>query len=199
MTKTTLTLLVVLTAFLIILQSCYPGDEMTYEDTDIVLTFFDDQANFAEQKTYSLADNVIHIADSSKDEDNINRSYDQQILNLIEDNMEDMGYIEVSDQDTADVRVVALVTTTTWVSGGCYYGYWSYWSYYGWCYPTYYTYTTGSLLIVMAQPSKPGDDKGVWVAGINGVLSSSTSDASNRLNKTINQAFSQSPYLGDGK
>ena len=114
-----------------------------------------------------------------------------------------MKYLQrfaAADQNTADVHVAALATTTTWVSGGCYYGYWSYWyPYYGWCYPTYYTYTTGTILIVMANPNKSGDDKGVWIAGLNGVLSGSTSNTSSRLNNNIDQAFSQSPYLGDGK
>ena len=200
MSKTTLTLLSVLVAMLFMLQSCYPGDEMSYEDTDIVITLYDDQTDFTALKTYAIVDSVIHISDSTKPSDDIDRTYDKQILDQIDENMQSIGYTEAADQNTADVHVAALATTTTWVSGGCYYGYWSYWyPYYGWCYPTYYTYTTGTILIVMANPNKSGDDKGVWIAGLNGVLSGSTSNTSSRLNNNIDQAFSQSPYLGDGK
>lgn len=200
MKRTTLTLLIAFIVALCTLASCYPGDEMTYEDTDIVTTFYDDQANFSSLKTYALLDSVIHISDSTKDPEDINRAYDKQILDLIDENMQAMGYTEAADQNTADVHLVPLATTTTWISGGCYYGYWSYWyPYYGWCYPTYTTYTTGTVLIVMANPNKEGDDKGVWIGGLNGVLSGSASGTSSRLTNSINQAFSQSPYLADGK
>lgn len=200
MRKTKLTLLVVLTIFTIILHSCYPGEDFTYEDTDIVATFYDDAADFSVLKTFALLDSVIHIGDSSLTPGDVNRTYDRQILSSIEENMISMGYTETADQNTADVHMVALVTTTTFVSGGCYYSYWSYWyPYYGWCYPAYYTYTTGTVLILMAHPDKSGDDKSVWIAGLNGVLSGTTSNTSTRLNTNIDQSFSQSPYLGDGK
>jgi hypothetical protein len=40
----------------------------------------------------------------------------------------------------------------------------------------------------------------MWVAGLNGVLEGSTSATlTTRLHNGIEQAFEQSPYLGDGK
>jgi len=174
-----------------ILQSCYPGEELTYSDTDIVATFYNAETNFSQLMTYAILDSVIHIADSSVASGNVNRTYDQQILNRIEQNLQNLGFTEVADPATANAHVVALVNTNTWVAGGCYYGYWSWWyPYYGWCYPTYYTYTTGSLLIVMANPDQSGEDKGVWIAGINGLLSETGSGGtSSRINTNL-QFFS---------
>jgi len=196
----TFSLLILLAVTLVTLQSCYPGEELTYEDTDIVATFYDNATDFSTLLTYAMPDSVIHVADSSLATGNVNRTYDQQILNEIEENLQRMGFTEAASPDVADIHVAALATTTTWVSGGCYGGYWSYWyPYYSWCYPVYYTYTIGTIIIVMAQPDKPGDNKGVWVAGLNGLLSDAYTNTSSRINKNIDQAFNQSPYLGEGK
>ena len=80
-----------------------------------------------------------------------------------------MGFEKQTDSTDADVVVEALVTSSTWVSGGCYGGYYSYYSYYGWCYPVAYTYTTGTILIVMSVPGT-NTFKTVWIAGINGII-----------------------------
>ena len=39
--KKTLLILIMTVAALLILQSCYPGEELTYSDADIVATFYD--------------------------------------------------------------------------------------------------------------------------------------------------------------
>jgi hypothetical protein len=112
-----------------------------------------------------------------------------------------MGFTPVSsgNEPNADVVVFAFTTSSTWVSGGCYGGYWSYWyPYYGWCYPVAYTYTTGSIILLMIDPNKTGDDQAVWTAAMNGVISG-TSNYSSRINSDIDQAFNQSPYLRGSK
>ena len=50
------------------------------------------------------------------------------------------------------------------------------------------------------RQNRATEPNAIWVAGINGVLEGSTqASLTSRLNAGINQAFEQSPYLGDGK
>jgi hypothetical protein len=101
--------------------------------------------------------------------------------------------------ENANVLVTAFVTTTTWVSGGCYPS-WGYWyPYSGWCYPVAYTYSTGTIVISMAEPDSQNEAQIIWFAGINGILEGGTAGISSRIDQNIDQAFNQSDYLGDGK
>jgi len=184
----------------VLLNSCYPGEELTPEVTDIIATFFDKNADFSTKMTYAMPDSVFELADSSLTPVDLDNLYDDQILDRIEQNLQQMGFTEESDPADADVHVLALVTTTTWVSGGCYYDYWSYWyPYYGWCYPVVYTYQTGTIVILMTDPDKNDDNKTIWIAGINGILEDTSTGIAVRINTNIDQAFDQSPYLGEGK
>ena len=111
-----------------------------------------------------------------------------------------LGYTKVVNPADADVLILPFVSSTTWISGGCYY-YWDYWyPYPGYCYPVAYTYTTGSLVIAMSDQNNSDETNALWVAGINGLMSeSTTADISVRIDTNIDQAFRQSPYLGEGK
>jgi len=175
--------------------SCYPGDPIDSSTTDVVVTFYDPDANFS-GKLYAMPDTVVHLAASGQAQDNISRQYDQQILNRIGQNLQDLGYTEVADPAQANVYVVTLATTNEWVSGGCYWS-WDYWyGYPGYCYPVAYSYTTGSLVISMVDADNTSKTDALWIAGINGLLSESNAvDISGRINKNIDQAFDQSPYL----
>ena len=51
----------------------------------------------------------------------------------------------------------------------------------------------------MADPQNQESSDALWVAGINGILEDTSSGISTRLNNNIDQAFVQSPYLGEGK
>lgn len=211
MKKTSLTMflrkglifLLFLSASVIVLQSCYPYDDLTPEDTDVVVTFYDDATNFTNLVTYAIPD-TIYTFNSSGDivpSEDISSSSANQILTSLNNNLQEMGFTpQQGNQADADVHVFALVTSSTWVSGGCYGGYWSYWyPYYGWCYPVAYTYTTGSLFVVMLNPAKTGDSQSVWFAGVNGILSSTNASNASRINSDIDQAFNQSPYLRGSK
>jgi len=195
--------LLFLSASVIVLQSCYPYDDLTPEDTDVVVTFYDDATNFTNLVTYAIPD-TIYTFNSSGDivpSEDISSSSANQILTSLNNNLQEMGFTpQQGNQANADVHVFALVTSSTWVSGGCYGGYWSYWyPYYGWCYPVAYTYTTGSLFVVMLNPAKTGDSQSVWFAGVNGILSSTNASNASRINTDIDQAFNQSPYLRGSK
>lgn len=187
--------------FGLVLISCYPGDPISSSEADIVTTFRNANANFATKQTFSLPDSVIHIDDNDETTEG-DPILDQQILSAIERNMEQSGFDLLADPDQADVLVVPMVTSTTFVGGGCYPWYWDSWYYYpGWCYPDYYSYETGTLLIIMVDPDHADDqltESALWISGINGLVTSQ-SDTLARLGRDIDQAFEQSPYLSDGK
>jgi len=183
------------------LASCYPGGDITVSETDVVTTFRNAEADFATKQTYSMPDSVTVIADEDETAE-VNPEVEQQILSAIERNMELSGFDLAATPEQADVLVVPMATSSLWVSGGCYPWYWDSWYYYpGWCYPYYYTYKTGTLFIIMVDPEHAEDDSiedALWISVINGMLSTS-SETAVRVDRDIDQAFVQSPYLSDGK
>lgn len=200
MRKTALSLIIFITAAIVVLQSCYPGDELTYSDTDIVATFYDKDANFATKTTYAIPDTIYRLDDEGKPVVDPGAN-DQNILNKIKSELNAYGFSEAASPAAADVIIISLISQSTWVSGGCYYDWWYGWwyPYYGWCYPVYYTYDTGTLLIAMLDNDVTEASSGLWVAAMNGLLGDSNSGTLSRVNNGIEQAFKQSPYLGAGK
>lgn len=203
MRKTKISLLILFAAAAVILQSCYPGEELTYSDTDIVATFYDKEADFSNYDTYIMSDTIYTFDDENQSlipNDDLSPTNKAAILNGIENNLEDIGFNSTSNPSDADVVIAVIATSSTWVGGGCYYGYWSYWyPYYGWCYPVYYTYDTGTIIIAMIDKSVTEERPGLWIAAINGLLDDTSAGLESRINQNIDQAFSQSPYLGEGK
>lgn len=194
----TISIMILFSALAVGLYSCYPGDEITYSDTDIIATFYDKEADFATKTTYAMPDTIYRLDEEGNPIVDPGAN-DQNIINKIKDELEGYGFTEDIPAN-ADVIVFAVVTTTSWVSGGCYYDWYSwYYPYYGWCYPVYYTYDTGTLLIAMVEKDTVEERNGLWVAAINGLLGDSNAGTLDRINDGIQQAFSQSPYLGEGK
>lgn len=183
-----------------VFYSCYPGEALTPADTDIVTTFYNPDADFTSKNTFAMPDTVIQVSKDGSQPADISHQFDQIILDRIAQNLVNLGYTRIADPADANVHVLPFVSSSTWVSGGCYW-YWGYWyPYPGYCYPMAYTYTTGSLVMAMSDPNNTDDTTALWVAGINGLMSESSGiDISSRINKNIDQAFTQSPYLGEGK
>jgi len=198
----------------LIIFSCYPGGVEYYSDTDIILTKYDDQHNFNTDHTYYMEDTVFHVVKEG-DEDKVDHQFDDQILDRVANNMLSSGYTRITDTTSATPEVAMIVSVLTskytgvawWPGwgGGWYPGYpgWGgpwypgYPWYPGGGYPTSYTYSTGTLGIDMAEPETFANDTVniVWSANINGLLSSSESNTSARIDKNIDQAFAQSAYL----
>jgi len=198
MRKTTFSLIIFIAAAIFVLQSCYPGDELTYSDTDIIATFYDKAADFATKSTYAMPDTIYRLDEEGNPIVDPGAN-DASILTKIKDGLEAYGFTPETPAN-ADVIVFAVISTSTWVSGGCYSGWYSwYYPYYGWCYPVYYTYDTGTLLIAMIEKDTTEEKDGLWVAAMNGLLGDNNSGTLSRVNQGIEQAFSQSPYLGAGK
>ena len=188
-----LSLAAVVAGSALLFVSCYPGDELTVSDLDVVATFFEADANFATKLDYAMPDMIFDLNDSSMQAGG-------EILDVIDENMTELGFTNLGEDTTnADVVLVVFKTSSTWISGGCYPTYYPY--YWGWCYPVAYSYQTGTLLIVMLdRQNRSSEPNAIWVAGINGVLEGSTStNITARIHDGIHQAFDQSPYLGDGK
>lgn len=200
----------ILILFTLFLYSCYPDYGLTTSDYDTVITLFDNTANF-NKPTYAMPDTVVHFVEEGTSEDDIDRSKDALILQTIENNMTSLGYERVPVDITSDapgfVILVGVTVTDNYARvsypGWGYWGGWGWWGGYpGWGYgggSVVYSYTTGTIFMTMIDPDKinTGDSTfgAVWLARINGVVSSNLSTSS-RITQRINDAFNQSPYLG---
>jgi hypothetical protein len=188
------------------MEGCYPNNDLTISDSDVVLTSYNDEINFNSLTTYYMPDTVLPIFEPGTVTD-VDNPYQETMLDAVARNMDSYGYTRVlSPANTADVAVVLSVMTSTTVSSGWYYPYYG-WGYWGWYYPyypptTYYvSYTTGTVVIEMFDPENytiEGSDtivKRYWTVAMNGILESSTTDMKNRIESSINQAFIQTPQI----
>lgn len=155
--------------------------------------------------------------DSSTD---LDHRYDSQILNVIRTNMNNMGYTEVEDPTNTAADVVVLVgaaRTKLYVYGtycqgwGYWWAGWPGWGPYppggggGWTVVCSHedvitdVYDVGTLLLHMVDPKNADTGQStiptLWLAVTNGVLDTGKPGTGGRLQRTIDQAFAQSPYL----
>jgi len=212
-------LILSLTAIALSFVGCYPGGPEDLEDFDIVLTNYNPSFNFQSDtvKTFTLPSKVVKIGSSDKldpdgnnEPDYIKDANAQIILNAIKDNMIAAGWQYESDSSKADLIILPSAMETEYLY--YYYDYW-YWGwyyptypYYGWGYGGYYppsyasSYTSGTLFIQMTWPEGGAlnvDERipVVWTGIINGLLEGSQVDLQLRVDKSIDKAFAQSPYL----
>jgi len=195
--------------------ACYPGGISDISQADLVITAYDTTYAFA-PGTFALPDSIVRVGDG--DEEDIDRTYDQQILDAVAAQFTALGYTRVEPDAIVppDFVVTVGVSSSTynwWVPGG---GWWGWWGWYpgwgGWYpgwgpgygpgypwYPGYGgSYTTGSLFVGMIDttPSVGPELNAVWGGIINGLLSSSNETTAARVLDLIDQVFEQSPYLG---
>jgi len=186
-------------SIIVLLGSCYPDGAEYYSDLDIVYTDYDDTFDFVSKGVYSIPDKIVKIEGDladGEDPEYVKEPYNTQMLQKMENNMTALGWTKTEDPANADLVLFPAVWTNTtiyyWYDYWCwYYPYYCGW---GWGYPSVSSYTTGTLLMTLTAD---GDDyiepSQVWTAAVNGLLSGSY-DVS-RVNKAIDQAFTQSPYL----
>ena len=208
-----------LSVLFIALFGCNPQGAEYVDELDLVISIKNDTVDYQAYDTYTLADTIMLI---SNDEDSeISKSQQNFILGEIEKHMtNEYGWTKVDTTQPADALMLVSVLenvntsiTTGWWDywGGWYYPYYPY--YPGWYYPYYpgypgyytsiYSYTKGSLIIEMVDPDKAIDVDGetpfqlpiIWAGGINGLLEGSRSNINNRIEKSLNQLFDDSPYL----
>jgi hypothetical protein len=180
-------------------SGCYPEGPDYYDDYDIVYTNYDNTYAFTGKIKYSIPDKIIKITgnmDAGKQPEYVAGTYSTQMLNTMKANMASYGYSLVDINSNPDFVLMPSALENTNVE--YYYDYWGY--YWGWYYPypMTYTYKSGSLmmdLIDYKDVSADGKRRVVWTGIVNGLLEGPSSEFTARMNKTINQAFSQSDYL----
>ncbi|MCD4735617.1 MAG: DUF4136 domain-containing protein [Bacteroidales bacterium] len=155
--------------------SCYPGGIEYYSETDIVATQYDKIFDFASNQDYFMPDTIHHVVEEGK-EDDVDRSYDDEILAKIATHMAAAGYTRfesdvIADSilvDSANVVLTVVITSTEYSGigympgGGGYWGWYPGWGWgggyypgypwypeYGWGYPYTYSFSTGSMFIEM--------------------------------------------------
>lgn len=196
-------------ALLLLLCSCYPSSDFTsVADFDVVLTQYDNGQDFSVYKTYYMEDTVYHYKDpEDTSEDRLSRENDALILATIKANMNALNYQFKADADSlnpSDLVIVVGATSSDWYSvwypwypGWCYWG-WCGW--YGWYGPPQvsYAYTTGTLFMDMWDIKNAEDDVAPipWFARLNGIMNDTSPSRAQRIEDSIDQAFTQSPYLG---
>jgi hypothetical protein len=206
---------------LMYLPACYPGDPSSVTQLDVVLTIHDSTANFGGFLTYAMPDSVVHVTGDSLDIGDIEdlpRDYDDLILETVEENMEDLGYVREDDPEDngADLLLFVAAVGTESTSYWYVWDWWYYWGWYpgwgyypgygpgwGWYYPPGWvgsvTYEQGTLLLTLVDPDEADEEEEligvIWGGAVRGLLGSS-SIAEQRIVDGIDQAFDQSPYLG---
>jgi hypothetical protein len=206
------TLLGALAVITILGMGCYPQQPDYITSYDLVYSAYSPSFDFPSARTYSIPDSVVLITGNMVDGDEaeiVDPTYGNQIINRIKQNLNAYGWEEVNALDSPDVIMLPAVSKTENVS--VYYGYgWGYWggNYpgyspgWGWYYPGYApyysSYTSGSIVILMTDPSGLSPTNNipiVWTAVVNGLFEGSSSSAISRIQSTIDEAFAQSPIL----
>jgi hypothetical protein len=199
-----------------LIYGCYPGGPEFISDYSLVVTDYDKDFSFGDKKTYFMPDTINFATNQEDIDEEVILGFEEIILNQIETNMSSRGYDRV-DSTAAEapdlfigVHVIAINNEgVAWIPGGGWWGGyyppgWGWGGWGGWYYPPYYpvgySYQTGTVLIHMADPNAtdiPEDDdvKIVWFGGLDGLLSSVTSNNETAVINGIDQAFDQSPYL----
>ncbi|GAB3218650.1 DUF4136 domain-containing protein [Algoriphagus aestuariicola] len=192
--------------------ACSPEGATFVEEQDVVYTNYNPSFDFAAQSTYALPDQVVSISNGGLPGDSDGPEYlppqfANPILATLRSNMNAMGYREVAESADPDLIVLPSALQTTEIY---YYYDWWYWNWYypgygpgwGWYYPGYYPPTvtsvrTGSIFIQMTSPKGIDTSNQIpvnWIAVVNGLLEGE-GNAANRIDRTLTQAFTQSPYL----
>lgn len=186
-------------SIVVLLGSCYPDGVEYYDETDIVYTNYDDQFDFSSKGTYSIPDKIVKIQGDiiqGEPPEFVKEPQNTQMLQKMEANMTALGWTKEEDPANADLVLFPAVWTNTtiyyWYDYWCwYYPYYCGW---GWGYPSVSSYTTGTLVMTLVTDGEEYiDPSRVWTGAANGLLSGAYNTS--RVNKAIDQAFEQSPYL----
>jgi hypothetical protein len=198
--------------------ACYPGDDVSYSDLDLLITDYDVKTNFASLSTYYMPDSVVHLKDTLDPSSNVDVSHDLDdfVLQKVRANMSAYGYTAEAEPSIHKPDIFLTVSVMATKNYNVYYYYPYYWGwgwgwyykstdYWGWYYPpgwggTYVTsYTVGTLVMTMHDirnaTATTDTIPTIWTGAMNGLLGSSSSATKNRVEYNIDQAFTQSPYL----
>ena len=186
--------------------SCYPEGADKIQDYDVAMTNYDKSADFGAFTTFSIADTIVYF--SNDNGVTLSHQFDQRIVDLVTANFEKRGYelVDTTENPSFVVTISAFANINyayyidNWYNNWSWY--WGWWGgpfnpYYSWYPVSVYSYRTGSVAIDMISTAARADGKVnvVWTGIADGLLQGSNSFILNRLDKQINQCFTQSPYL----
>ena len=196
------------------LTACEKDPDMGELDTDLVVyTNHDNSVDFSQYATYYLPDSILEAG-------SVRASYwtdenAQTLIDEVESQMTRLGYQRITDpsqKDEADVGIQLsyLAQTNTVISGGYWNGWWDsfYWGGYwgGWYYPypVTYSYDTQALILEMVDLTGRDNEEQrsipvVWYASASGFQFDNHRVNMQLLTEGVDQAFSQSTYLGTDK
>lgn len=195
--------------------SCQPEpDSAQLIDQMVVSTNFDPEIDFSLFNTYAIpTDTIGFISNNSSDTIIVasKSEFPRPVLAAIRNNLDAKGYTRVGRDQNPDIGVNVMVVNDYNVfqelvypgyyggyPGSYYYsGYYGYGSYYSYPYVNTYAYNTGVLIVEFIDLKNKTPDnqvKVVWDAYMGDVYS--TIDRIKQSTEAIDQAFTQSPYLG---
>ncbi len=198
-----------------IFQCSKPDENLSLEEADLIAANYDEDAVFGNLTTFYVADSVRKLNKDGEWEWS-DEEIDWAMRDEVIAQMKSRGYTHVTDKaevPTTDMGIqISRVNTLTVGTGitPCYWPGWGwggYWPCYG-CggyYPggcSYtYSYQTGSVLLEMIDIQNPIEIEGeekykvIWYSGMNGILSSSTSNDAQRALRGVKTCFEISPYI----
>jgi hypothetical protein len=196
--------------------SCYPNSPTDAEEFDIVVTFYDQEADFTAYTTFGMPDSIATIEISGAENIEPSHAFDEDIIGKIRDNLVARGYqYEPNpDQNTPDfVVLVGSAATTEYdpYAGQPWFSYWAWWlddnipnvnvswgiDYTWYSGSVVYSYDVGSLLIFVidADDFDQEDVRPMWLGTMNGILTGADVTVFNRVADGIDKMFEQSPYF----
>jgi len=165
----------------IALTSCYKsGDDVSLDELDVTLTYYDTNFDYSTYNTFYVRDSVIltsNYLSKSEIADFYKNGTSNKIRSVIIQKFESLGYTYVNGDEGFDFAINPLISLTQ-TSGASYYpgywwgpGYWDYWGWYGgsggywgnyWGYPgygggwypwgwSYYSYESGTCIMEMVD------------------------------------------------
>lgn len=202
------------------MTSCYPDGPDYVHEKDIALTHYDEGVDFSDYKTFVVPDSVVIIRPDG-DSALIDQEIQEQILTLVKQNFTDRNY-QLLTTEEAEVQQPDFVVTITafalptfnYASWGNYWGWYTGWSWFGWgsvwggfypWYPwysgsyAYYAYDMGTLSIDMLDAKNVDEESKhipvLWSGVNSGILAGNQAYICDRIERSINQCFIQSPFL----
>lgn len=185
-------------------------DSLKLYDDLVVSTNFDPDVNFGNYTTYAIPTDTIGFVSNTNPNDTIlvssssNGHFPRTILQRVVKNLNDRSFSRVDRSDNPDLGVNVYIVKDfnvfqQVVYPNYYYpSYYGYGSYYSYPYVNTYAYNTGALVVELVDLKNPTIDnkvKVIWNAYMGDVYNTIDLDA--QSTEAIDQAFTQSNYLGN--
>ncbi|MCH2107728.1 MAG: DUF4136 domain-containing protein [Polyangiaceae bacterium] len=215
-------------ALVVAISSACSYETLTVAETDVVVTVKEPNTNYQEYLTYSLPPEVVNLCgiieegglgglggvpnfdpENCFDPGSAQDRLDEILLESLKANLDDYGWQEVP-ADGAEAPDVALlagyIARDNWYVGYAWcYPYYSGWYYGGCWYPGYsyaYNLPTESIMVTMVDTAGSEGQRldTVWLGLFSGLYANSSElTPEERIQRAVNQAFIDSPYLKQGE